>query len=73
VFPDSVYEFHHRDPNEKDFTIGNCLNKRWETIKSELDKCDLVCANCHRLGHSDRETELWGKEVAAYQGRYMGG
>lgn len=45
-------EFHHLDPNEKDFNIsqvkGNTINYK---IKKELDKCILVCSNCHREIH----------------------
>lgn len=47
-------EFHHIDPKEKDFNIsrkGHCTN--WERIKLELDKCILVCANCHREIHNN--------------------
>jgi|FAXJ01.1.fsa_nt_gi hypothetical protein len=38
---------HHRDPSQKLFTLSErkCLN--WEDTKRELDKCILVCANCH--------------------------
>lgn len=40
--------FHHVDESEKDFSIGgNGSTRKWETIKLELDKCILVCANCH--------------------------
>jgi hypothetical protein len=44
-------EFHHLDPNEKDFSIGG---KSWslERLKKEVDKCILICANCHRELHS---------------------
>lgn len=43
-------EFHHRDNLKKDFSISSSC-KNFENIKSELDKCDLVCANCHRELH----------------------
>ena len=44
--------FHHRDPNEKDFNIGSLKHKSWDMVKSELDKCDLLCANCHNIIHA---------------------
>lgn len=45
-------QFHHRDPTEKDFGIaskGVC--RAWEKVKEELDKCAMVCANCHAEIH----------------------
>lgn len=52
VFHPAIYDFHHLDPNEKDFQIGSLSStKLTESIKSELDKCVLLCANCHRLRH----------------------
>lgn len=47
-------EFHHLDPNEKDFNISKAklLSFNLE-IKKELDKCVLLCANCHREVHND--------------------
>ena len=45
-------EFHHRDPNEKEFSIGACGHTMsWDKMKKELDKCLLLCANCHREEH----------------------
>ena len=44
-------EFHHRDPNEKDFTISNDRAKLEESIE-ESKKCILLCANCHREVHA---------------------
>lgn len=46
-------EFHHLDPTQKDFTIARKkTNKFDEKITSELDKCALLCANCHAEEHS---------------------
>jgi hypothetical protein len=64
----AALEFHHRDPNEKEFTIGHVANKSWEFIKKELDKCDLLCSNCHRIEHSTKDDEAFLAEVANYQG-----
>lgn len=46
-------EFHHLDPEEKDFGISSKgYTRAWDTVKQELDKCIMVCANCHREIHS---------------------
>lgn len=45
-----IYDFHHLEPNKKDFTIGKTI-KKFESLKKELDKCILLCANCHRKIH----------------------
>lgn len=45
-------EFHHLDPAGKDFSISRIkLTKFDERATNELDKCILVCANCHREIH----------------------
>jgi len=45
-------EFHHKDPLKKDFGIANKgYTRSWEKVKKELDKCDLVCSNCHKEIH----------------------
>lgn len=44
-------EFHHRDSLEKDFTISAYANLSWRRVVKEIDKCDLLCANCHREVH----------------------
>ena len=50
---DAALEFHHLDPNEKDFGIAqNGYTRSWEKVKNELDKCICVCANCHREIHT---------------------
>lgn len=52
-------EFHHTDPSEKDFAISqDGHTKSWEKIRTELDKCIIVCANCHREIHDTLGHEL---------------
>lgn len=45
----SLCDFHHLDPNNKDFNISQIRNSR--NIQTELSKCIPLCANCHRLRH----------------------
>ena len=48
----AALEFHHLDPSKKDFSIGqDGITRSFDKIKMELDKCILVCANCHREEH----------------------
>ena len=56
-FPDVVYDFHHVDPSTKDFSIAKSRN--FEKIKKELEKCVMLCSNCHRIEHfhNDGQTE----------------
>jgi len=51
----SVFDFHHRDPREKDINFTKIKYQKWEVIKKEIDKCDLLCSNCHRLEHAKIE------------------
>ena len=45
-------EFHHTDSSTKDFTISSGHTRSWERMKKEIDKCILLCANCHREVHA---------------------
>jgi hypothetical protein len=47
----AALEFHHLDKEAKEFSLSNIGWKKWETIKAELDKCSLVCSNCHKEIH----------------------
>lgn len=43
-------EFHHTDPAQKDWTVAK-NHRAWESLKPELDKCTLLCSNCHKEEH----------------------
>ncbi len=44
--------FHHRDPKKKDFGLSaRGLTRSWDKIREEIDKCVLLCANCHMEVH----------------------
>lgn len=53
-FPPSVYDFHHRDPSKKENDPSTLVDiASVETIAAEVEKCELLCANCHRIEHND--------------------
>lgn len=67
----AAFQFHHTGSEGKDFTIGNAANKSWDSIKIEMKKCILLCANCHMIEHSSKVGEIFLKEAANYRGRSL--
>lgn len=48
----AAMEFHHKNPTEKEFGIAKVRNRAFsQVIKDELDKCELLCSNCHKEVH----------------------
>ena len=46
-------EFHHNDLSSKEFGISaKGYTRSWNNVMKELDKCMLICANCHRELHA---------------------
>ena len=46
-------DLHHLDAKTKEFGIGDKgYTRSWAKVQAELDKCILVCANCHREVHA---------------------
>ena len=65
IFPPSAMDFHHIDPETKTNKGGRGIERSWsiEKIDAEIEKCILVCANCHRIIHASVEEvlefEIW--------------
>jgi 5-methylcytosine-specific restriction endonuclease McrA len=55
-----ILQFHHLNPTEKNFdfsrgSIGNISRKR---LINEIDKCELLCPNCHNWLHYQETAKL---------------
>jgi len=50
--PDALC-FHHRDRIDKEASWNKLRLRSWDKIKKEIDKCDLLCCNCHSETHYD--------------------
>ena len=61
-------EFHHRDPVKKKFALNgeNLRRYSWKTLLEELEKCDLVCSNCH----SEIEDQKFQNKYLKYANRF---
>jgi hypothetical protein len=44
-------DLHHRDPEDKVFALSDASSRAVAQIIEEIEKCDLICANCHRMRH----------------------
>ncbi len=56
---EGALEFHHLNPKEKDFGIGQKgYSRSWKKVQSELDKCILICSNCHQEIHAGLNAAL---------------
>lgn len=60
----ATLQFHHCDPHQKAFNLSAAVRQGYsiETIKKEMAKCIVLCANCHTKQHYE---ELKGKEKAS--------
>jgi len=47
----AALDFHHRNPSEKEFSWNRGKTRSWDKVIKEVQKCDLVCSNCHQEIH----------------------
>jgi len=52
----AALEFHHIDPKEKEFSLGNAKTTNLDRLLLEMNKCILVCSNCHKEIHYPNDT-----------------
>lgn len=52
-------QFDHIDDNKKG-NVSNLVRSDygWETIKAEISKCEVVCANCHAIRSAQRREDV---------------
>lgn len=77
--PAAAFDFHHRDAKSKQFRIGE-FSGSWDELLVEAEKCDMLCANCHRIRHAAEDVASKGGAVVDFRRRlkvraveYMGG
>lgn len=64
-------QFHHRDREGKSFTIGKIIGQRrnlsFRTLEKEINKCDILCGNCHAIFHwrETHDSDDWGDALSS--------
>jgi hypothetical protein len=62
-----VLDFHHRDPSEKTMSIRELEQCSAQRFEEEVAKCDVLCANCHRIvEHEQRMANNGGRRRGQY-------
>lgn len=49
----AALDFHHKDPATKEYSVARMVTGPYnlEQLKAEVDKCEVLCSNCHRVLH----------------------
>lgn len=50
----AALQLDHLDPNDKKYTLSQCISRSWTALHEELPKCRVLCANCHAV-HTDNQ------------------
>ena len=61
----ATLDFHHKDPSIKEMILSQAVNRNWgwESLKNEIDKCSILCSNCHRKLHYEERMAGGGQGV----------
>jgi L-lysine 2,3-aminomutase len=52
----AALDFHHLDPSKKELSVTVAVSHGWsrERLLKEIEKCQVLCSNCHRKLHYDK-------------------
>lgn len=55
----AALDFHHREPGTKESSIARMVTGPFtlDQLKAEVEKCEVLCANCHRIFHWEQKHE----------------
>ena len=47
----NFFDWHHINPEEKEYNVSSLMSKSWSKVSKELSKCVILCPSCHRKRH----------------------
>lgn len=63
-------EFHHIDPKIKEGTLSHLKYSTSSKALEELEKCTLLCCNCHKLTHHELGKSIINNNIREFDERY---
>ena len=60
----AALDFNHIDPTTKSFHVAADATRAWHKIEAEIAKCEVLCANCHRIHSYDTHPTKVGSDGA---------
>lgn len=51
----AALEYDHLPGTDKKFCVSLCYHRTWDEVVDEIAKCEVVCANCHRIRSTERK------------------
>lgn len=59
-------DFHHLDPASKTLAVSQLIARAsWQAVLDEIDRCEVVCANCHRILHHEEDAVREDSDITA--------
>lgn len=54
-----VLDFHHNEAESKELAVSQLVVRAsWQAVLDEVAKCEVLCANCHRITHAEQAATL---------------
>jgi len=63
----SGFDLHHKERSSKVVNIGLAAQWSWERICTEIAKCELLCAICHRQEHAIARSQAFLEAARRYE------
>ncbi len=63
TFPTVCMDFDHRDDEDKVSRVSAMRHYSLDKLRAEIEKCDVVCSNCHRIRTVSKGQHLAGGKI----------
>lgn len=65
------FTFHHKDPKQKEFCLGENWLRNWDELLEEAKKCQLLCLTCYTEIHAHRKEDALNKAKRKFKHKFQ--